>query len=263
MTAAFQFSTASSWARYVLPALLLHLALLAGVDIDQQLPAAAQATPTLRVQLQASNFAGAAPSVEQPIAEAPSPEPAQPAQQPTAPRATPDNTTWQIPQAFQAANDIPPALLAALAPEQPLLEQTPAIIDKPAAVESNPETATNPTIATTNPAEPINLTPATLATLEPTDPTTIIREPQYRLRTPLRYPRRALELGQQGTVVVHAQLDRTGNPQKLTIAQSSDYQLLDQAALAAVEQWRFEPAWVDGEAIASVVRVPVNFVIQR
>ena len=129
MTAAFQFSTASSWARYLLPALLLHLALLAVVDIGEQLPATAQATPTLRVQLQAISFAGAAPRVKQPIAEAPSPEPAQsqPAQQPPAPRATPDNTTWQIPRAFQAANDIPPALLAALAPERPLLEQTPAI----------------------------------------------------------------------------------------------------------------------------------------
>ena len=92
--------------------------------------------------------------------------------------------------------------------------------------------------------------------------TTVIREASYRYQRPPTYPRRALELGQQGTVTLHAQVAPDGLPRALKVVQSSGYELLDNAALTAVKKWEFEPVHVDGEAVAGWVRIPVRFVIE-
>ncbi|MEX0583882.1 MAG: energy transducer TonB, partial [Sneathiella sp.] len=84
----------------------------------------------------------------------------------------------------------------------------------------------------------------------------------YRHQIPPSYPRRALDLGQQGTVTLHAEVLPSGDPRELKIAKSSGHRLLDMAALAAVKKWKFEPTNVNGSAVVSWVRVPVNFVIQ-
>jgi periplasmic protein TonB len=92
--------------------------------------------------------------------------------------------------------------------------------------------------------------------------TTEILDASYRKQTPPVYPRRALELGQQGNVILHALIKPDGFPSELKIKDSSGYSLLDKAALAAVRKWEFEPTHKDGTNIASWVRVPIEFVIQ-
>lgn len=92
--------------------------------------------------------------------------------------------------------------------------------------------------------------------------TSLIGEARFRKQTPPRYPRRALELGQQGTVILHAKIMADGAPGTLKIAESSGHRLLDKAALSAVKKWQFEPTHEDGSAITSWVSVPVSFVIQ-
>jgi len=94
------------------------------------------------------------------------------------------------------------------------------------------------------------------------DASTVINEAKYRHQTSPMYPRRALDLGQQGTVTLHAKVLPNGSPGELKVAQSSGHRLLDLAAVSAVKKWKFEPTSVDGSAIVSWVRVPVNFVIQ-
>lgn len=91
--------------------------------------------------------------------------------------------------------------------------------------------------------------------------TTIIQEAKLRRQTPPRYPRRALELGHQGIVTLHAKILPNGKPEKLKIAESSGYRLLDRAALSAVKKWQFEPTNMNGSAITSWVSVPVRFII--
>ncbi len=93
------------------------------------------------------------------------------------------------------------------------------------------------------------------------DNSTVVHEARYRHQVAPSYPRRALDLGQQGTVTLHAEVLPSGTPRELKIAQSSGHRLLDIAAMAAVKKWKFEPTSVDGNAIVSWVRVPVNFVI--
>lgn len=91
---------------------------------------------------------------------------------------------------------------------------------------------------------------------------TVIYDASYRHKTPPLYPQRAIELGQQGNVMLHAKVMPSGLPEEIKIVESSGHRLLDKAALAAVRTWVFEPTNINGNAIVSWVRVPVNFVIQ-
>ncbi len=90
----------------------------------------------------------------------------------------------------------------------------------------------------------------------------VYSEAQYLQRQAPRYPARARTLGQQGTVVLHAEVLPSGYSQHLEVAVSSGYQLLDGAALAAVRNWQFVPAYAQGHPVAHWVSVPVRFTLQ-
>lgn len=90
-----------------------------------------------------------------------------------------------------------------------------------------------------------------------------ILEAQYLHKTPPDYPRRALALGQQGTVILHVEVALDGRPRALKIVESSGYQLLDLAAVSAVKQWEFRPLHQNGQPTISWVRVPVQFKIRN
>src|SRR5262249_36851313 len=90
----------------------------------------------------------------------------------------------------------------------------------------------------------------------------IVWEGKARYRhppTPAAYPPGAIELGQQGEVLVRVRLDTEGGAVEILIHRSSGSELLDRAALAAVRQWQFLPAVRDGRAVAAWVEIPVRF----
>ena len=74
-----------------------------------------------------------------------------------------------------------------------------------------------------------------------------------------KYPASMLRAGVGGTVVVLAEVDAQGNPVNVSVVERSGERDLDRAALTAVKQWRFEPAMRNGKAIATSVKVPVDF----
>ncbi len=51
----------------------------------------------------------------------------------------------------------------------------------------------------------------------------------------------------------------SGRPTGVAVKQSSGVAILDQAAIAAVRRWTFEPARTAGLPVASTVEVPVRF----
>ena len=53
----------------------------------------------------------------------------------------------------------------------------------------------------------------------------------------------------------------SGQPDSVTVAKSSGYQILDEAALKAVMQWAFAPARRGQAAIDGWVQVPLSFKI--
>ena len=93
--------------------------------------------------------------------------------------------------------------------------------------------------------------------------TTVITDPMFaQSPLPPRYPSIARRRGQQGTVWLEVWLDEQGSQTRLLLQQSSGIKALDSAALDAVENWRFLPHQVNGHAIASRVRIPVEFSLQ-
>jgi periplasmic protein TonB len=80
---------------------------------------------------------------------------------------------------------------------------------------------------------------------------------------PPSYPREALRQGIEGRVLLRLRISISGQVDEAGIASSSGSTHLDDAALAAVLQWKFDPARRAGEAVAFEVIVPVRFSINR
>ena len=67
-------------------------------------------------------------------------------------------------------------------------------------------------------------------------------EAEYLRQEAPAYPRRAWELGQEGTVLLRVFVSEAGFVEKVHVHRSSRFKLLDQAALAAVKNWEFKAA---------------------
>jgi len=80
---------------------------------------------------------------------------------------------------------------------------------------------------------------------------------------PPSYPQDALLAGIQGRVVLLVVVTSEGLVQKANVDTTSGYRSLDDAAIAAVRGWRFEPARKRGLPIEYEVLVPINFSIRR
>lgn len=80
-----------------------------------------------------------------------------------------------------------------------------------------------------------------------------------------RYPVEAVRQGQQGRVMLLVTVGADGVPTGLEVdsEQTDAPSSLQQAALAAVAQWRFDPAQENGVAVAGKVRVPMDFAINE
>jgi periplasmic protein TonB len=73
------------------------------------------------------------------------------------------------------------------------------------------------------------------------------------------YPETARRRGQQGRVLLQVDVSPQGTPVEVSVAQSSGFASLDDAAMRAVQQWRFVPATRAGTPIPAVAEVPVRF----
>lgn len=73
------------------------------------------------------------------------------------------------------------------------------------------------------------------------------------------YPRLAREAGWEGTVVLLVEVMPDGKTGTVALHQSSGYSVLDEAAVGAVQSWRFMPAMDGNFPIVSVVKLPVRF----
>ncbi len=73
------------------------------------------------------------------------------------------------------------------------------------------------------------------------------------------YPLAARRRGLEGRVVLKVEVLEDGSCGRLSVSRSSGHELLDQAALEAVKQWRFVPAHRGGAAVVAWVEVPIVF----
>lgn len=76
------------------------------------------------------------------------------------------------------------------------------------------------------------------------------------------YPPLSKRMGEQGKVLIRVLISAEGALLEASVAQSSGYDRLDQAALAAVLQWRFVPGKRNGVPVQMAHHVPLNFVLE-
>jgi protein TonB len=75
------------------------------------------------------------------------------------------------------------------------------------------------------------------------------------------YPLALRDLGLTGVVWLRVWVDKTGRPREIELAKGSGYRLFDEAALRAVQHWRFVPAKNEQQSLASWVEFAVRFEI--
>ena len=86
------------------------------------------------------------------------------------------------------------------------------------------------------------------------------RPPQTQpANDPPAYPPEALEQGLAGTVLLRLSVTAAGDVGEIRVERSSGSELLDDAALQKVKQWRFVPAVMLGVEVAAEVRIPIVF----
>ncbi len=85
-----------------------------------------------------------------------------------------------------------------------------------------------------------------------------VSAPRAILTPDPEYSEEARKAKYQGTVVLWLIVDQGGRPQNVKIARSLGMGL-DQKAIEAVRNWKFEPAMKDGRPVAVQINVEVNF----
>lgn len=78
-------------------------------------------------------------------------------------------------------------------------------------------------------------------------------------RVPPQYPERARKKGITGQVVLSLLISATGSVQDIRVMESRPAGVFDEAAKAAVRQWRFQPATYEGRPVAIRVTLPMSF----
>jgi protein TonB len=86
--------------------------------------------------------------------------------------------------------------------------------------------------------------------------------PEVLYQVQPRYSEQARRAGVQGMVIVEAVIDEQGQVTKVRLIRGLPM-ALDQAAMQAVQQWRFKPAMLNGHPVKVFYTLTVNFTIQR
>jgi periplasmic protein TonB len=189
--------------------------------------------------------------------ETPAPPPASaPEPRSASPEAPPEPTLAQ-----PELDPVPPAPLATAEP-------TPAELPKPPPAKPVPPrryAARPPQTADPAPSPPAEQqvaigTPPPLPSAPVVPPQPIgglasNRKPDYPAAARLR--------GQQGRVVLRVEVSAAGAPLSVAVLSTSGHTVLDKAALAAVEQWRFKPATLAGIPVAGAIDVPIQFRLEE
>ncbi|MFL0803929.1 MAG: energy transducer TonB [Agarilytica sp.] len=93
--------------------------------------------------------------------------------------------------------------------------------------------------------------------------TVFIQNVEYLEMKKPKYPPLAKRLRQEGTVELLVLIDVEGLPKLLKIQESSEYAILDKAAIKAVKKWRFKPHIVGKKSVEAWAIVPIDFDLRQ
>jgi len=175
------------------------------------------------------------------------------------PIATPPIPVPPRPQPTQPSNasePFPVVELSELPPDLPLVDPPAPRIDAcdPCGVVGVP-------IGDGPVGHDLTLPPVTQARKDPIPVGGNIRPPTRVVYVAPVYPRLALDARKEGTVILQAVIDETGNVREVKVLRS--VQLLDDAAIQAVANWKFTPTLLNGTAVPVVMTVTVAFALTK
>jgi len=90
----------------------------------------------------------------------------------------------------------------------------------------------------------------------------LVRPPVISERVEITYPKQAREAGIQGVVVVEAVIGRDGRVKSVRVLKTLPLGL-EEAAVAAVKQWKFKPATLEGKPVDVLYTLAVNAKLER
>ena len=88
-----------------------------------------------------------------------------------------------------------------------------------------------------------------------------VREPRRIAGGPPEYPLIARNAHVQGTVILETVISERGTIERVRVLKSEP--LLDAAAIAAVQHWRYTPTLLNGVPVSVLMTVTINFTLQN
>lgn len=145
-------------------------------------------------------------------------------------------------------------------PEPVVVEKIKPMVEVPPPVVQTLAPPPPPIQVTSTPPPP---KPVAVAAPPPSGPVTVGNLDERMIDgNPPRYPMESRRKKEQGTVVLRLLIGTDGRVAQVSIAQSSGFERLDQAALQAARSWRWRPMMRDGEAVEVRGIMPIPFVLQ-
>jgi periplasmic protein TonB len=87
-----------------------------------------------------------------------------------------------------------------------------------------------------------------------------IREPKRISGAPPEYPKFARDARVQGVVILETVINERGEVGRIKVLRSVP--LLDNAAITAVQQWRYTPTLLNGVPVSVLMTITINFTLQ-
>jgi len=137
--------------------------------------------------------------------------------------------------------------------------QSPSFGKPDIVVTVHPDPAQTQTLAARPTVARTMLAKATRPGKSVVSPTRIDRDVALTTRPRPVYPAQALRTREQGTVLVLAHVDTSGQVSDARVVRRSGSPTLDRAAPNEVRRWKFAPALHDGQPIVASVEVPVSY----
>ena len=132
-------------------------------------------------------------------------------------------------------------------PEPVVVEKVQPVVVTPPPIVQTLAPPPPPIAVTSVPPPP---RPVAVAAPPPAGPVTVGNLDERLLEgKPPRYPMESRRKHEQGTVVVRLLIGTDGRVAEISIAQSSGFARLDQAALQAIRGWRWQPVIRDGQPV--------------
>jgi periplasmic protein TonB len=195
-----------------------------------------------------------------PASAPPTPAPASPSPA-VSPPPTPTATALPPPPPTRPPTAVPPPAPTAAPSPRPTAIPSRRPTRAPAAPPSVARPPATRPPATSAPPPPAT-SAAYVSTPAPVPSEDLDRQPQIRYTTPPVYPESALRSRTGGIVLLRVLVAENGMPLEVVVARGVRRDL-DEAALAAVRRWVFEPGRRNGSAVRAWMTVAVPFDLPR